>query len=116
VSDVVAAARAAAQRARGTGGVFNIGGGSQTSVGALLRLVGELAGEPLDIRYRERARGDVRDTAADCTRARIELGFEPLTDLDQGVAAQLDWMRRALVAQEPGRSARPPSVSPARSR
>ena len=60
--------------------------------------------------------GTFATPAADGTRARIELGFEPVTDLEQGVAAQLDWMRRALVAQEPGRSARPPSVSPARSR
>jgi nucleoside-diphosphate-sugar epimerase len=35
----------------------------------------------------------VRDTGADTSRARAELGFTPATDLETGLAAELAWVR-----------------------
>jgi len=41
------------------------------------------------VRYTEAAAGDVRRTAADTTRIRSEVGWEPKTSLEAGLAAQL---------------------------
>jgi nucleoside-diphosphate-sugar epimerase len=104
VGDVVAATKAAAQRPAAVGGVFNIGAGSRVTLNETLRLVGELAGRPLDVSHLERAYGDVRDTGADGTRAREELGFEPATGLEEGLAAELEWLREEIEGRVPPRA------------
>ncbi len=76
VADIVAANRAAGDR--GTpGAVYNIGGGSRVTINHVLELVAGLAGRPLDIRREEAQKGDMRDTFADTSRARADLGFKP---------------------------------------
>ena len=73
--------------------MFNIGGGNRTSVRCALEVLAGIAGRPLDVRYGERESGDVQDTGADTERARAELGFDPRTSLEEGLAAELDWVR-----------------------
>jgi UDP-glucose 4-epimerase len=92
VHDIVAATRAAGETATPPGRVYNLGGGDRISVNRALETLAGLAGRPLDVRRRERATGDVRDTGADTTRARQELGFEPHTDLETGLAAEFEWV------------------------
>jgi UDP-N-acetylglucosamine 4-epimerase len=46
--------------------------------------------------YQARQLGDARDTAADISRARRELGFEPSFDFAAGLKAQLDWQRSGV--------------------
>ena len=73
------------------GGVYNLGGGARTSMNEVLALIGELTGEALDVRRDDAQRGDARDTAADTSRARGELGFAPSRSLREGMAAQVAW-------------------------
>ena len=92
VGDVVAAVLAAAE-ADGVGGeAFNIGGGSRVSLAAALELLASIAGRPLDVRHLERESGDVQDTGADIARAREALGFEPATELREGLQAEFEWV------------------------
>jgi UDP-glucose 4-epimerase len=86
---------AAGDRGR-PGAVYNIGGGSRVSLNAVLELVARLTGRPLDIRREPAQKGDMRDTFADTSRARADLGFEPRHSLEQGLAAECEWMRRQL--------------------
>ena len=95
VADAVAATRAAGDRGR-PGAVYNIGGGSRVSVNQVLELVGRLTGRTLDIRREATQKGDMRDTFADTTRAREELGFAPSYTLEAGLAAECEWMARRL--------------------
>jgi UDP-glucuronate 4-epimerase len=90
VGDIIAALRSAARL--GANGIYNIGGGSRVSLAETLEVLGELIDKPLDIRHLPREPGDVRDTAADITRARAQLGYEPATTLEQGLAAELEWV------------------------
>jgi len=92
VSDVVAANVAAAERAEGVE-VFNIGGGSQVSINQVLATIEAIAGRPLHIQRDARQKGDVRHTAADCTRARERLGFRPAVPLAQGLRQEWEWIR-----------------------
>jgi UDP-glucuronate 4-epimerase len=97
VTDVVAATRASAAARAVEGGIYNIGGGAQKSLAEALELIGELAGRELDLRYDARQEGDVRDTAAEISRARRDLGFEPATSFEDGLREEFEWARSTLV-------------------
>jgi UDP-glucose 4-epimerase len=91
VNDIVAATRAAGDR--GTPGlVYNIGGGSRVTINEVLDLIGRLTGRSLDIRRLPPEKGDMRDTFADTTRARADLGFAPSHSLEAGLAAECEWL------------------------
>jgi len=93
IADIVAANLAAGDRGR-PGAVYNIGGGSRVSVTEVLALVAELTGRTLDIRREETQKGDMRDTFADTSRARADLGFRPGWTLRDGLEAEVEWLRK----------------------
>jgi nucleoside-diphosphate-sugar epimerase len=90
VGDVVQAMRDAA--ASDWSGVANVGGGSRTSLNAVLEIVADLCGE-LRIVRRPQATGDVRHTAADTSVAAAAFGYRPRTTLPEGLAAMVAWAR-----------------------
>jgi nucleoside-diphosphate-sugar epimerase len=95
VADAVAATIAAGGQGQ-VGAVYNIGGGSRVSINHVLELIGTLTGRALDIRHESPQKGDMRDTFADTTRARVDLAFEPRTSLESGLAAESEWLARLL--------------------
>jgi UDP-glucuronate 4-epimerase len=90
VDDAIAATLAAMEGA-GSHAVYNVGGGSEASMREVLAIVEQLAGRPIDVRIQSDAPGDVRRTAADTTRIRRELGWQPAVALDEGLKAQFEW-------------------------
>jgi len=96
VSDVVSATVSAALEPAAEGRVFNIGGGHRASVNQVIARLEEITGAKARITRLEVAKGDVRDTEADCSLAREVLGFAPDYDLDAGLAAEVQWVREAL--------------------
>lgn len=84
------------------GAVYNLGGGSRRSMSSVIDALESLIGEPVERVYLERQAGDARDTAADTTRAREDLGYQPTSDLEAGLAAQLDWHRAPSTSLESG--------------
>jgi UDP-glucuronate 4-epimerase len=92
VSDAVEGTLAAAER--GTpGAVYNLGGGARTSMNEVLEMIAELTGEELNVRRVAAQAGDARDTAADTSRARAQLGFAPSRSLYEGLGEQVAWHR-----------------------
>jgi UDP-glucose 4-epimerase len=91
VADAVSAAVSAATRGK-PGGVYNIGGGSRIELLDVFELIRLVTGRPLKIERLDVQRGDMRDTYADTTRARSDLGFAPTVTLEQGLRAQYEWM------------------------
>jgi nucleoside-diphosphate-sugar epimerase len=87
VGDVVAATLAAMKRAR-AGRVYNVGGGDEISLQDAVRLCERIAGRRLQCRDVPPIPGDARRTAADVGRARAELGWRPMTSLEDGLRAQ----------------------------
>ena len=80
--------------------IYNVGGGSETTLKQVIEICERLAGRRLDVRHEPSALGDVRRTAADTTLLRSELGWTPGTGLEEGLAAQ-------LAAAEAGDGSRP---------
>lgn len=93
VDDVVRANLLAAGKVLPKGEVFNIGTGVKTTVNALAGAIQKVAGTTVPCHYEAPRQGEVRDSVADISRAREILGFEPRTDLEQGVHAFLSWYR-----------------------
>ncbi len=71
--------------------VYNVGGGTRTTVLELVEFVGEVMGERVEIRYAPSVPGDVRSTWADLERAARELDYRPRVSLEEGVEAQVRW-------------------------
>jgi nucleoside-diphosphate-sugar epimerase len=101
IADIVTANVLAAERATG-GEVFNVGGGSEVSINAVLDTIATLAGRPLRVRREGRQKGDVRHTAADCSAARAALGFRPAVTLAEGLEREWSWIREEYDGHQPG--------------
>jgi nucleoside-diphosphate-sugar epimerase len=93
VGDVVAANLAAAHIPAAVGEVFNIGGGSRAVLEEVLAVMEDIVGQPIRRHYQEKARGDARHTAADVTKAREILGFQPQVSLTEGLKLEWDWIQ-----------------------
>jgi nucleoside-diphosphate-sugar epimerase len=91
VADAVSATMAAGDRGV-AGRAYNIGGGSRVSVNQVLEIIGRLAGRPLDVRREPAQKGDMRDTYADTSLARADLGFAPTVTLAEGIEAEYRWL------------------------
>ncbi len=91
VSDAVAATIAAGERGV-NGRAYNVGGGSRVSINDVLKLIEEVAGRPLKVRREETQKGDMRDTYADTSLARADLGFAPKVSLKEGIEAEYRWL------------------------
>jgi nucleoside-diphosphate-sugar epimerase len=91
VADAVAATAAAAVQGM-PGGVYNIGGGSRVSLLEVFDLIRRVSGRPVTIDHQPAQKGDMRDTYADTSRAREDLGFAPSVTLEEGLRQMFVWM------------------------
>ena len=91
VKDAVAATMAAGDRGV-PGRAYNIGGGSRVSMNQAIAIIGRVHGRPLDVRREETQKGDMRDTYADTTLARADIGFKPSVSLEEGIEAEYRWL------------------------
>ena len=91
VADAVAATIAAAERGV-PGKAYNIGGGSRVSMNEVLKIIERTTGRPLEIVREGAQKGDMRDTYADTSLAKKDLGFAPKVALDEGIQAEYQWL------------------------
>jgi nucleoside-diphosphate-sugar epimerase len=61
----------------------------------VIDIIGRVAGRALDVRREPAQKGDMRDTYADTTLARADLGFAPSVTLEQGIEAEYRWLSSA---------------------
>jgi len=93
VSDAVAANLAAATAENAVGEIFNIGGGSRVVLKEVLETMQEIVGKPIKKNYIERAMGDARHTAADVSKAKRILSYQPSVSLREGLALEWEWVK-----------------------
>ncbi len=92
VVDAVAATIAASERGR-AGAVYNIGGGSRVSMLDVIETIQDVTDSEVKIDFNPKQKGDMRDTYADTSAARTDLGYAPSTDLRQGLGREWEWIR-----------------------
>jgi nucleoside-diphosphate-sugar epimerase len=93
VADAVKATADAAVRGA-SGRVYNIGGGARVSLREVFDLITRVSGRRVTIDQQGPQKGDMRDTYADTSRARADLGFKPSVTLEEGLRAMWQWMAR----------------------
>jgi len=89
------------------GRAYNVGGGVETSLREVIELSQRLTGKRLNVESASVAVGDVRRTSADTTLIRQDFGWKAETSLEEGLAAQIDWVSHAIC----GLGRRPQSVT-----
>jgi nucleoside-diphosphate-sugar epimerase len=95
VHDAVSATIAAGTRGV-AGRVYNIGGGSRVSVNEVIDMIGRVSGRRPLVTVDVVQKGDMRHTYADTSRARADLGFAPTVTLEEGLAAEYQWLKDTL--------------------
>ncbi|MEB3182172.1 MAG: NAD-dependent epimerase/dehydratase family protein [Nostocaceae cyanobacterium] len=93
VGDIVAANLAAATVPEAVGEIFNIGGGSRVVLTDILDTMETIVGHPIRRNHLEKARGDARHTAADVSKARSILGYQPQVSLKEGLTKEWEWVQ-----------------------
>ncbi|MBF0509322.1 MAG: GDP-mannose 4,6-dehydratase [Deltaproteobacteria bacterium] len=92
VSDIVQA-NLAAMTVEAGGQTYNVGGGARVTVNQVLELLEKIMGVTLKVCYTEGKKGDVRHTQASMDRAEKDLNYRPQVTLEQGLAAEVQWMK-----------------------
>jgi UDP-glucuronate 4-epimerase len=93
VGDIVRGVLAAMEHVPAGFRAFNLGSGAPVDLRTLVEALGETAGMRPRIERAPVPLGDVDATFADVTRARNELGWEPLIPLREGLKSVVAWVR-----------------------
>jgi UDP-glucose 4-epimerase len=81
---------------KGGGLVCNIGTGTETSVNTLFREMARQAGVDVEPGFKPLRAGELARNCLDPTRAGIQLGWSSWTELGEGTAATIDFVRTRL--------------------
>jgi nucleoside-diphosphate-sugar epimerase len=93
VQDVAALCLKAADAPEVAGKMYNAGNGNRYSLNYVWNLLQKIEGVTLPARYGPPREGDVRDSQADTTAARRDLGHNPQYSLEEGLRRTLAWYR-----------------------
>jgi nucleoside-diphosphate-sugar epimerase len=93
VSDAVAANLAAAIAPEAVGEIFNIGGGSRVVLTEVIDTMERIVGRKIKRNHIEKATGDARHTAADVSKAKMTLAYEPQVSLFDGLTQEWYWVK-----------------------
>lgn len=96
VVDCVAATIAAVQGC--VGETYNVGGGETASVLDILDKLRLITGRTPTLQREPARPGDQRHTFADTTKLRRHFGWEPRTNLDEGLTQQWNWLKTEIGA------------------
>jgi UDP-glucose 4-epimerase len=75
-------------------GVYNVGTGRETSVVELYELCARVAGSEAEPEHAPARLGELRRSSLDPTRAADDLGFTAMVDLEDGLRATWEWIRK----------------------
>ncbi len=98
VANAVQAMVKGASASAAVGNVYNIGSGGSSSVLDLVRNLNQLLGTHIEPAHAPARTGDVRNSQADITRARRDLGYEPAVSFAEGLRLTLEAHRRGAGA------------------
>jgi UDP-glucose 4-epimerase len=86
---------ACAPAGRVSGQMMNLATGTSITLNEAFKTIAELTGYTGEPKYEAPRPGDIRHSAADISRARDLLGFEPRVDFREGIRRTIDWYRHS---------------------
>ncbi len=92
VDDIIQGVRAAIDYDASDYEIFNLGESRTVELNYLIQLLEENLGKKAIIDRREMQAGDVPQTFADITKARKLLGYNPQTQIEEGIRKFAEWM------------------------
>jgi UDP-glucuronate 4-epimerase len=92
VGDIVEGILLAVDRAEGSR-LYNLGNASPVLLRDMIAALGRALGKPVIVQNLPEQPGDVKKTHADIALARLELGYQPSTTLEEGLARFVAWFR-----------------------
>lgn len=106
VADTASGFLAAASSENAAGQTYNLGTGREISIGDLARLIGQLAGSPVEVvtdGQRIRPEGsEVERLLASTAKTTRDLGWSSQVSLEEGLARTIDWVRAHQDHYRPG--------------
>jgi nucleoside-diphosphate-sugar epimerase len=103
VDDVVSINMKAADAPSSVSGrMYNAGNGGRITLNQAWELLQRIEGVEIAPNYGPNRAGDVRDSQADTTDARRDLGYEPQFTFEEGMRATLEWYAESLGRQANG--------------
>lgn len=94
----VAQANYQAGVADGISGAFNLGSGTRITINALIEMMQSASGMKATVEYGPPRPGDVRDSLADISAARVALGFSPSVDFEAGLREYMTWLKTDMMS------------------
>jgi nucleoside-diphosphate-sugar epimerase len=96
VDDVVEANLRVAAAEVAKGAVFNVAGGTSTTVNEVIELLGEISGRTPVVRRGDPVPGDVLRTGGSTRAIEAAVGWAPAVPLREGLAEQYRWAASVL--------------------
>jgi UDP-glucose 4-epimerase len=76
-----------------TEGIFNVAYGEKTSLNELVNKIMELTSIYVNVKYGPERPGDIKDSLADISKARKQLGYRPKYDINRGLKETIKWYK-----------------------
>jgi UDP-N-acetylglucosamine/UDP-N-acetyl-alpha-D-glucosaminouronate 4-epimerase len=95
VANVVDGVLRACKAPKANGEIINVATGGRISLNKLFYAMRDVVGGNLEPTYAEPRKGDVRDSQADISKAKVLLGYEPVVSFEDGLARTIAWYRAA---------------------
>lgn len=78
------------------GEIFNIGTDKTVTTGEGIKVIERLLGKQARLIVTSRRPGDQKETGADIQKARRILGYNPVVDIEEGLAGQVEWYKNKI--------------------
>jgi UDP-glucose 4-epimerase len=75
------------------GETYQMGTGQETSISSLAETIVSASGVGANIQYRDARQGDVFRSYSDISKIKKDLGWSPITTLDEGIVLTWDWFK-----------------------
>lgn len=75
------------------GKIYNIASGEARDLRSILKILEKILKKKVKLIYEKPQKGDVKDTWADISLVKKELGFSPSTSLEEGLLKEREWIR-----------------------
>ena len=98
IDNVVMAVLAACTAPRASGEVINVATGDRVSLNQLFQKLCAIINVEIEPIYESFRPGDVRDSLADCTKAKELLGYRPSVNFEDGLRLTVEWYRQSSSA------------------